>query len=254
LGHHDKDLDHPFHQLVDSLNAMAADLGRLEVMRQEFIANVSHEIQSPLASIAGFTRIIKAGTVTAAQQGQYLDIIHAESDRLSRLTDNLLQLAALESGVQPVRHEPVAVDRQIRDGIIALEPVWSAKGLVLDVDLPPLRVMADPDWLHHVWINLLTNAFKFTPDGGAIRLAGECTNGMVTASVTDSGIGMSSADQARIFERFFKSDRARTRTTPGSGLGLAIVKKIVDLHGGTITVDSILDHGTTVTIQLPEVP
>ena len=242
--------DHPIQQLVQSLNTMAADLGQLEVMRQEFIGNVSHEIQSPLASIAGFARIWKTEALSDQQRVQYLDIIHAESERLSRLTDNLLQLSALESGTYPLHRDRVAVDRQIRESIVALEPLWMAKNLQVDVELPAVKLTADPELLKQVWVNLLTNAIKFTPDEGTIRVFGEQSDHIATLHVADSGIGIDPSDQLRIFERFFKSDPARTRTTPGNGVGLAIVKKIIDLHGGTIAVESELDQGTVVTVTL----
>ena len=244
--------DHPIQQLVQSLNTMAADLGQLEVMRQEFIGNVSHEIQSPLASIAGFARILKTETISDQQRAKYLDIIHAESERLSRLTENLLQLSALESGSYPLHRDGVAIDRQIRECIVALEPLWMAKNLQIDVDLPAVRLTADPGLLNQVWVNLLTNAIKFTPANGTIRVFGEQSDAAATVRVADSGIGIDPSDQMRIFERFFKSDPARTRTTPGNGIGLAIVKKIIDLHDGIIAVESELERGTVVTVTLPD--
>lgn len=243
--------DHPFQQLIESLNTMAADLGAMEAMRQEFIGNVSHDIQSPLAAIAGFARLLKTETLTAEQQSQYLDIIHDESQRLSRLTENLLQLTSLESGHHPVHLEPLVLDHQIRTAVVALEPLWSARKLVVEVSLSPLTVTADADLLNQVWVNLLSNAIKFTPEGGTIEIVGERVGDFAVILVTDSGIGVSPADQVRIFERFYKSDRARTRTTSGSGLGLAIAKTIVEMHRGTISVESEPNRGTTVSVRLP---
>ncbi len=243
--------DHPFQQLINSLNTMAADLARLEAMRQEFIGNVSHEIQSPLSAIAGFAHILQSQQLTEEQKHQYLDIIHTESQRLSRLTQNLLQLTSLESGAHPVHLKPVPIDRQIRDSVVALEPLWSPKQLTLDVAVEPVVAQADPDLLNQVWVNLLTNAVKFTPSGGRIRIEGGPSGDWVAVAVEDSGLGISQEDLPRIFERFYKSDRARTRTTPGSGLGLAIVKKIVDMHGGRIGVESEPGQGTRVRIQIP---
>lgn len=243
--------DHPANQLIESINEMASELGQLEALRQEFIANVSHELQSPLAAMAGFAQLLRASYPPNGDEAPYLDIIHTESMRLSRLTDNLLKLTSLESGYHPMHTVPHAVDSQIREAVIALEPLWSEKSLHLEVSLPPLQAMGDIDLLYQVWVNLLTNAIKFTPEYGDIILTGQASDTDIAISITDTGIGIPPEQQDRIFERFYKADAARTRTGSGSGLGLAIVKKIVDMHAGHITLQSLPEVGTTMTIHLP---
>lgn len=245
---------HPFLELVTSLNTMAEGLSELEVMRQEFVANVSHEIQSPLSAITGFAQILQNTAEVSDHARDYLHIIYAESQRLSGLTENLLHLTALESGAHPVRKQSFWVDRQIRDTIVALEPLWAAKDLGIEVDLPALSVVSDRDLMNQVWVNLITNAIKFTHPSGTLTISGQSDVARGTCiSVSDTGIGIALDDYARIFERFYKADPSRTQNRSGSGLGLAIVQKIVALHGGTISVQSVLGEGTTFTVTLPPI-
>jgi signal transduction histidine kinase len=246
--------EHPFQELVHGINDMAVELDRLERLRQEFISNVSHEIQSPLTSIGGFAQALRGEGLSLEQRRRYLEIIETEAGRLSKLSDNLLKLTALEAEQPPVELVPYRLDAQLRRVILAAEPQWNAKEIELEVGLEPTSISADQALLDQVWVNLLHNAVKFTPAGGtiAVRLHREGANAIV--SVTDSGIGISAEDRERVFERFFKADRARNREAGGSGLGLALVKKIVSLHGGSVTVASTPGQGTTFTVSLPEAP
>ena len=238
--------------LVISVNKMALELGQMENMRQEFISNVSHEIQSPLTSIRGFARALENEKLSPAERQHYLEIIEMESDRLSRLADDLLKLASLES--DQVKFEPkrYRLDQQIRSLILTCEPQWREKALELDVSLEELSINADEDLLSQVWLNLIHNSIKFTPQGGSIRLALGSRGGRVEFSIADSGVGISAGDQVHIFERFYKADKSRTRSKEGSGLGLSIVKKIVEMHAGTIDLQSEVGVGTTFSISLPE--
>jgi two-component system, OmpR family, phosphate regulon sensor histidine kinase PhoR len=242
---------HPFRVLVHSINDMAQELGQLERMRQEFISNVSHEIQSPLTSITGFASALKHDDVPEEQRQRYLDIIESESLRLSRLSDNLLKLTSLESGYHPFRPETYRLDRQLRDCVLALEPVWAGKLIQLDIAVPIISFYADKDLINQVWVNILTNAIKFTPHQGCISISAEVSIEQVVVRIADSGIGLSETDGDRIFERFYKADKARTRGVSGAGLGLSIVKKILELHEGTIEVDSAPGVGSTFTVSLP---
>lgn len=239
--------------LVRSFNEMASELGQMERMRQEFISNVSHEFQSPLTSIGGFARALQNEELTPETRRHYLWIIESESARLSKLSDNLLKLTSLESSHHPFESKSYRLDRQIRRVILGCEPQWQAKRLEMDVDLDELTIVADEDLLNQVWSNLVHNAIKFTPEGGTIhvRLCG--TEQRVEATVTDTGIGVSEADLPHLFERFFKADKARSRSAGGSGLGLSIVKKIVELHRGSVTACSRIGEGTAFTVTLPAV-
>lgn len=244
----------PLHQLFAGMNNMAQQLKQMETMRQEFISNVSHEIQSPLTSIRGFAHALQTEELPTATRHHYLDIIETESMRLAKLSDNLLALAALDA--ETMRLDPLAyrLDKQIRRVILACEPQWVAKGLELNITLAEVTITADEDLLSQVWGNLLHNSIKFTPAGGTITIQLHQRAATVEVCLQDSGIGIAPDDQVHLFERFFKADKARNRTLGGNGLGLAIVKKIIDLHQGTIHVESALDAGATFTVTLPITP
>ncbi|WP_313731605.1 HAMP domain-containing sensor histidine kinase [Cohnella nanjingensis] len=240
--------------LAHSFNETARELRQLETMRQDFVSNVSHEIQSPLTSITGFAKALKFDRlVTEDHRGRYLDIILAESERLSRLSENLLKLVSLESDHHPFQAATFNLDEQIRQVVVSSEPLWSSKNIRIDLKLPAAaKITADPDQLNQVWINLLGNSIKFTPDRGKIRIALVPNGNELAVTIADSGIGISPEERNRIFERFYKTDRSRSGS--GSGLGLAIVKKIIALHQGSIEASGAIGQGTTVTVKLPGCP
>lgn len=242
-------------ELVNSVNQTALQLHQLEGMRQEFISNVSHELQSPLTSIRGFAQVLQNEDLSAADRQHYLTIIETESMRLSRLTDNLLKLASLEASQVKFEPRPYRLDKQLRNLILASEPQWSSKDLEMDVALKEVMITADEDLLSQVWINLLHNSIKFTPKGGQICVALDQEAYTVLFKIEDTGIGISEEDRAHIFERFYKADKSRFRTDAGgSGLGLSITQKIVEMHHGRITVDSLPGAGTTFHVALPVGP
>jgi two-component system phosphate regulon sensor histidine kinase PhoR len=239
--------------LTDSVNQMALELNQMEHMRQEFISNVSHEIQSPLTSIRGFAQALHDEQVSTTNRDHYLSIIEIESGRLSRMADNMLRLAALEAEHVSTEPKPYRLDKQIRALILAAEPQWAGKALEVDAALGEVVITGDEDLLGQVWSNLLHNSIKFTPTGGRVSVE-MCQQGdHITCCFTDTGIGISEADQAHVFERFYKADKARERSREGSGsgLGLAIARKIVELHHGAIAVTSQPGTGTTFTVTLP---
>ncbi|HVN14843.1 MAG TPA: HAMP domain-containing sensor histidine kinase [Anaerolineales bacterium] len=238
-------------KLTESVNKMASDLHQWESLRQEFVSNVSHEIQSPLTSIRGFAQALENDQLTAEERHHYLSIIEDESTRLSRITADLLKLASLESDQLMLEPKTYRLDKQIRNLILACEPQWKGKSLKLDISLHELEITADEDLLSQVWINLIYNAIKFTPQAGSVKVTLSPRGDQVEFRISDTGIGISEEDQARIFERFYKADSSRTRTKEGSGLGLSIVKKIVDLHKGTIEVESKAGSGATFIVCLP---
>ena len=244
--------------LANSINEMAREIKQMEQMRQDFVSNVSHEMGSPLTSISGFAKALKDDDLIAeGDRGQYLDIIVKESERLSRLSDNLLKLASLESEHHPFVPETFHLDEQIRRVVVACEPLWSAKNISVELEpFPsPCPITADPDQLYQAWMNVLTNGIKFTPEGGQIRIGiARPDRYAYTVTIADSGIGIAPEDVNRIFDRFYKSDRSRNRSSGGNGLGLAIVRKIVDLHHGSIEVKSAVGQGTAIAVTLPAVP
>jgi signal transduction histidine kinase len=241
----------PATKLAQSFNIMAEELSAMEAMRQEFISNVSHEIQSPLTSILGFTRVLKNDDLKIDDRHHYLEIIETEGNRISRITDNLLKMASLESRQNIISLQTFPLDKQIRELILACEPQWINKEIEMNVDLEEIEITADKDLLSQVWINLIHNSIKFSSPGGEIEIKAFKTNGIAIITISDTGLGISKEDQEHIFERFFKADKSRTKSDGGSGLGLSIAKKIVEMHHGNISVKSQIGEGTIFTISLP---
>lgn len=254
-GNYDVMLDYDesgiYQDLPDVVNEMAQRLGSAESMRQDFIANVSHEIQSPITSIGGFASLLKSDTLTNEQRVNYATIIEDESRRLSSLSENLLKLSALEAESALVVSE-FRLDRQLESIAVTMEPQWGKKNLIVEADLNVIDMMGDEALLSQVWINLLHNAIKFTPPEGRISITSTLKGDTVQVKISDTGIGIAPEDQLHLFERFYKADKARDRSTSGNGLGLALVKRIVALHGGHITVESTLESGSTFLVVIPQ--
>ncbi|EHJ01684.1 integral membrane sensor signal transduction histidine kinase [Clostridium sp. DL-VIII] len=243
----------PFNEVADNFNKMAKELGSLEKLRQDFISDVSHEIQSPLTSISGFAALLKKGNLSESQISHYANIIETESRRLSKLSENLLRLSNLESEDNNLNLKKYQINKQIESILLMLEPQWSIKNITLDVSLEETIICGDEDLLSQVFINLLNNAIKFTLENGNIGVNLSSDENSIVCKISDTGIGISPQDQPRIFERFYKADKSRDRSLGGNGLGLSIVKKIIDLHGGKISLISEIGKGTKFTVWLPKV-
>ncbi|MGG1400941.1 HAMP domain-containing sensor histidine kinase [Bacillus salipaludis] len=244
--------NHPFNEIAESITHMATELGEMEQMRQEFISNVSHEIQSPLTSITGFAHALKSDHLSDEERMQYLEIIEVESMRLSKLSDNLLKLTSLESDHPPFEPKSYRLDQQLRRVILSNEPQWRNKNLEMDVSLNKVTINADEELMDQVWINLLHNSIKFTPNNGKIgvEIIKDAAD-RITVTIIDTGIGMTKEVQMHIFERFYKADPSRNRSNGGSGLGLSIVKKIIEMHKGDIQIESSPKDGTEFKVILP---
>jgi signal transduction histidine kinase len=239
-------------QLTRSFDQMAHELGTLEQIRRQFVSDVSHEIQTPLQSIKGFTQALKQKKLDEADRTRLLTIIEEESNRLSRLTADLLQLSTLESDHPSMVFRKYRLDEQLRHVFIVLEPQWSAKQLDAELDIEGISIAADRDKLNQLWTNLLGNAIKFTGVQGRIHVSAEVRHGRVEVSIADNGRGIPEEEIQHIFKPFYKVDKARERSIPGNGIGLSIVKRIVDLHEGDIRITSQEGVGTTFTIILPQ--
>ncbi|NBC69274.1 two-component sensor histidine kinase [Paenibacillus sacheonensis] len=241
-----------FGELATSINDMAMELNQMEQMRQAFISNVSHEIQSPLTSIRGFARALQQDGLEEQQRQHYAGIIESESVRLSKLSDNLMKLTTLEADQQSLHPKSYRLDHQLRSTILALEPIWTEKDILMDVHLEErVQLNGDEELLSQVWMNLIANSLKFTDVGGSVSVEVKRMPEGAVVVVSDNGIGIAEEDLPHIFERFFKADKSRSRRENGSGLGLSIVKVIVDMHGGQLTARSKLGAGTTITVALP---
>ncbi|MDR3271385.1 MAG: HAMP domain-containing histidine kinase [Peptococcaceae bacterium] len=245
------DNNHTHGELVNIINDMAKNLGTLENMRQDFISNVSHEIQSPLTSIGGFAALLKTADLSASGRLRYAEIIEAESRRLSSLSENLLKLSSLDHNKLALNKKEFRLDKQLETVLLTLESQWAAKKITPEADLPKCAFYGDEDLLSQVWINLLHNAIKFTPPGGQISVTLAIRGEQAVAAITDNGVGIAPEEQLHIFERFFKADKSRDRALGGNGLGLSLVKSIVELHNGRVSVDSTPEQGSVFSVFLP---
>ncbi|MCU5070450.1 envelope stress sensor histidine kinase HitS [Bacillus pacificus] len=237
--------------LVKSINDMTDELNAMEKMSQEFVSNVSHEIQSPLTSIKGFARALQDNNLSEEKREHYLTIIETETTRLSKLSQNLLKLTLLESEEYTPERATYRLDQQLKQIVLNSEPLWAEKEIELELNLEKVHITADQESMSQVWINLIHNSIKFTPNGGTITIQLKEYEKVVEVRIRDSGIGISKEQKQHIFERFYKADSSRNRAYGGSGLGLAIVKKVLDLHQGEIKVESEEGSGTEFIVRIP---
>jgi two-component system phosphate regulon sensor histidine kinase PhoR len=228
------------------------DVRNLEQLRQEFVANVSHELRTPLTAIRGFAETLRDGDVEPTQQKQYLDIIERHAGRLGALIEDLLALSRIEGRHDPVVLEALDLLPVTRSVLRDLEPRLRAKGLEHSVEgQGPMVAQVDRRALEQVLLNLLDNAIKYTDPGGAIRVVVATTGERVRLTVADTGMGIPEKDRARIFERFYRVEKARSRDLGGTGLGLAIVKHLVQAMGGDVALESKVGEGTALHVLLP---
>ncbi|KQO10763.1 sensor histidine kinase [Paenibacillus sp. Leaf72] len=256
-------------QLAAHFTTMSQELERVEQARQEFVANVSHEIQSPLTSIQGFAQALAEKDVPAGERTHYAAIIGEESRRLAALTKELLLLSSLDQAADVLQRKPFILRTQLRQVAQVMEWQLTEKELALKIAVPSsLMLDGDEMLLNQVWMNLLSNAVKYTPAGRAIEIEAKLERGCCVIRVTDTGDGISKEQLPFLFDRFYRADRARERgiggdsgphdrpdysvDSGGSGLGLAITQKIVHLHNGTIEAASEPGLGTTFTVTLPQ--
>jgi two-component system phosphate regulon sensor histidine kinase PhoR len=233
------------------------ELKRLERVRKDFVANVSHELKTPLTSIKGYVEALIDGAKDDPDKcAQFLGIIQKHSEGLNAILSDLLQLSTIESGVYPWKQAAIVIPEVIERAARLLRSTAERKRHTLVVGscdgLP--AIYGDPDRLTEALINLMDNAVKYTPDGGRVSIDARSTGHGVEISVTDTGIGIPPRELQRIFERFYRVDRARSRELGGTGLGLSIVKHIVEAHGGTVSVESAIGKGSRFTISLPMRP
>jgi two-component system phosphate regulon sensor histidine kinase PhoR len=227
------------------------DLRRTDQIRRDFVANVSHELRTPLTAIRGYLEALRDDPADTDNASRFIDIIWRQTTKMERLVSDLLRLARLDAR-QEVLERVVCDVRQILQAVVTdLAPAMDAKRQRVIVDVPEAtcRVSADPAKLHDVLRNLVENAVNYSPDGAEIRLAATRTDSACAITVSDSGPGLPPADLTRVFERFFRVDKSRSR--PGTGLGLAIVKHLVELHGGTVVAANRPDGGAVFTVTLP---
>lgn len=236
-----------FRELGEKFNHMAEEIGSVEMLRSDFVGNFSHEFKTPIVSIRGFAKALKWDDLTEEERNEYLDIIISESERLADLSNNVLYLSKIEKQTILTDKKTVNVSEQIRLVIALLYEKWSDKHIDIVFDSDEKHLACNEELLKQVWINLLDNAIKFSPDGGKIEIRIAESADEMTVSVVDEGGGMSEETRRHIFDKFYQGDLSHTTT--GNGLGLAIVKRIVELHEGEVAVYSS-DTGSTFIVKL----
>lgn len=239
--------------LAEAFNSMARDLATLEASRRSFVANVSHELKTPMTTIGGFIDGILDGTIEAEKRDSYLRLVSDEIRRLSRLVTGMLEMSKMESGEIDLKRRRFNISEQIFKTVLSFER--SIQDKMIDIvgleQIEDVFVNADEDLINQVIYNLIDNAVKFTPRGGTITLTAYLQGENAVVKVRNTGAGVSSEEIGRIFERFYKVDKSRSEDVRGAGLGLYIVKSIVELHGGNISVESVENEYTQFTFYLP---
>jgi len=232
-----------------SFNDMVKELSSIETLRTDFVGNISHEFKTPVASIHGFARRLKKNSLTDEQRNEYLDIIISESERLTKLSGNILLLSRLENTDKTFEKIEFSLDEQLRRTVLMLEPQLQKKSIELDIDFESVNISANEELLSDLWINLIDNAIKFSPDGETISIRLTASSVDATVKIKDNGIGMDEETKRHIFDRFYQSDKSRS--VEGNGLGLSLVKKILELENGKLAIESKPGKGSTITVTLP---
>ena len=240
-------------QMILDFDKMVEELGSIETLKTDFFSDVSHEFKSPLAVISSNAELLQKGGTLSTEQAEQVENIRYATKRLANLIQNMLKLNKLEK--QTIRPMPEAFDvcAQLCDCAVQFEEVWERKNIEFEADLEDsAAVYADAGLAEIVWTNLLSNAFKFTPEGGSVTLTQRTEANRIRVSVTDTGCGMAPETIRHIFDKFYQGDSSHA--TQGNGLGLALVKRILELSDGSITVTSTPGQGSTFTVSLPCAP
>lgn len=245
----EKNVHHEVLEMNVSFNKMVKELSSIETLRNDFIINVSHEFKTPIAAIEGYATLLQDASLTEDERAEYTNIILDSSRQLSSLSGNILKLSKLENQQIIPDKKYFSLDEQLRQALILLETQWAKKNIDIDMDLKTINYYGSEDLLMQVWLNIFSNAIKFTPEGGLIVTRLDNTPKGICVSISDNGIGMTDEVQSRIFDRFYQGDKSRS--FQGNGLGLALVKRILDLCNCEINVKSKVNEGTTFNIILP---
>ena len=237
-----------FNQIGEAINKMAEELSGTETLRTDFIANVSHELKTPLAVMGNYATILQKPGITEGEKNEYAKAISEAARKLAQLITNILKLNKLENQQIFPHAQEFDLGEQLCDSLLGFEDTWEAKSLEIETDIEEdVRIKSDPELLSLVWNNLISNAVKFTPDGGTIGLSLKTEGSSVIVSVSDTGCGMKPEVGQHIFEKFYQGDTSHA--TQGNGLGLALVKRVVDILNGEIGVQSVYGEGSTFTVK-----
>lgn len=235
-------------EVFDNINIMTQELQNMAMMKNDFINTYSHEFKTPIASINGFAELLLTTAVTDDERQTYLQIIADESKRLADLADKTILLSRLDNQSIIDNKRNYSLDEQLRQCSILLSSQWTAKNINFSGDIDEVNYYGNEELMQQLWLNLMSNAIKFTPDGGEIFTTLSCSNGKISVSIRDNGIGMSDTHAARIFDKYYQAEVSAHKS--GLGLGLSIAKRILDLCGGDISVTSAPNEGSCFTVQL----
>ncbi|MBE6533942.1 MAG: HAMP domain-containing histidine kinase [Ruminococcaceae bacterium] len=238
-----------FNQIGESINAMATELSSVETLRTDFIANVSHEMKTPLAVMQNYGTLLQTPDLSEEKRIEYAKTVTDASRRLADMMTNILKLNRLENQQIYPNLTTFDLGEQLCESFLQYESTWERKNIEIETDIAEnVLVSADSELLLLVWNNLFSNAFKFTEDGGKVSLMLTADERVATVKVVDTGCGMSAEVGAHIFEKFYQGDTSRA--TQGNGLGLALVKRVIDIMQGEIAVESAVGVGTTFTVKI----
>lgn len=241
--------DDSFNEIIECINKMASELSGVETLRTDFIANVSHEMKTPLAVMQNYGTLLQTPGLSDEKRVEYAKIITESSRKLADMMANILKLNRLENQQIYPTAECYDLGEQLCECLLQYENVWENKNIDIDTDIAEdLYVLADPELLMLVWNNILSNAFKFTEPGGTVKVSLTSENNTAVVKISDTGCGISPDVGAHIFEKFYQGDTSHQ--TQGNGLGLALVKRVVDITGCEIGVESAVNKGTTFTVKL----
>lgn len=237
-----------FGGLSESFNKMADELEHTEMLRSDFINNFSHEFKTPIVSIAGFAKLVRKGGLTKEQQAEYLAIIEEESIRLASMATNVLNLTRVENQAILTDISSFNISEQLRSCILLLADKWEKKNINFKVDFKEYMVSGNEELLKQVWINLIDNAIKFSPEGGEVELRIVEDDRTISVSIINAGKEIPSEEQGRIFNKFYQADTSHS--AEGNGIGLAVARRVIELHEGVISVES--ENGLTMfSVKLP---
>jgi signal transduction histidine kinase len=240
-------------QLADAFNDMSVKINQVDEQRRKFVSNVSHELRTPLTSLKIISEtLLQQPSWSEEVYREFLGDIDSEVIRLNRIVDSLLYLVDLEREELVLEVQITYLNYIVQKVVKNLKPLADQKHILIEIeDKDRIQFYVDQGKLQQCLINLVSNAIKYTPENGHIKITVYRESALACIAIEDTGIGIPFKDLQHVFDRFYRVDRARARTTGGSGLGLAIAKQIVSLHGGSISVESIQDVGTTFTVKLP---
>lgn len=235
-------------EIYTGFNLMVHELSSTEILQTDFVSNVSHEFKTPINAIAGYSTLLQGEDNLNADQQQYVEKILHNTKRLSSLVGSILLLSKLENQQIPTHRSIYCLDEQIRQSIVSLEYAWESKNIELDAELDRIEYLGNEGMMRHVWDNLISNAVKFSPDGGTVRITLTRSSDQIIFTIADDGPGVNEDIQKHIFDKFYQADSSHRQE--GNGLGLALVKRVLDIENGQIQVKNLEPHGCCFSVVL----